>query len=65
MLASAPYTDTVSEICVTIGRDLDNEQPVTVRFNSKDYIHAFILGQSGSGKSVLLNNIITSAILKY
>ena len=36
-----------------------------MRFNSGDYIHAFILGQSGSGKSVLLNNIITSAINKY
>lgn len=64
-LAFAPYTDTISEICVTVGRDLENEQPVAVRFNSKDYIHAFILGQSGSGKSVLLNNIITSAILRY
>ena len=36
-----------------------------MRFNSGDYIHGFILGQSGSGKSVLLNNIISAAILKY
>ena len=64
-LASAPYPEITSEICVTVGKDLADEHPVTVRFNSKDYIHAFILGQSGSGKSVLLNNIITSAILKY
>ena len=55
----------MSEISVTVGLDVNDKHPVTVRFNSGDYIHAFILGQSGSGKSVLLNNIISSAILKY
>lgn len=54
-----------NEISVTVGLDIENRKEVTLRFNSKDYIHAFILGQSGSGKSVLLNNIITSAINKY
>lgn len=53
------------EISVTIGSDINNREEITLRFNSKDYIHAFILGQSGSGKSVLLNRIITSAINKY
>lgn len=54
-----------NDISVTIGLDINNKEEVVLRFNSKDYIHAFILGQSGSGKSVLLNNIITSAINKY
>lgn len=54
-----------SEISVTVGLDIENKKEVTLRFNSVDYIHAFILGQSGSGKSVLLNNIITTAINKY
>lgn len=53
------------EISVTIGSNINNREEITLRFNSKDYIHAFILGQSGSGKSVLLNRIITSAINKY
>ena len=64
-ISSTGYQSTSSEISVTIGMDIDRNEPVTVRFNSGDFIHAFILGQSGSGKSVLLNNIITSAINKY
>ena len=64
-LKSEAYVPTTSEISVTIGVDIVNKQEVTLKFNSGDYIHAFILGQSGSGKSVLLNNIISSAILKY
>lgn len=59
------YEPVMSEISVTIGMDIEKKDLVTLRFNSKDYIHAFILGQSGSGKSVLLNNIITTAINKY
>lgn len=64
-LEQASYEPVMSELSVTIGLDLKDKHPVTVRFNSKDYLHSFILGQSGSGKSVLLHNIITSAILKY
>lgn len=64
-LAEAVYEPVTSEINVTVGLDVHDKHPVTVRFDSGDYIHGFILGQSGSGKSVLLNNIITSAILKY
>lgn len=60
-----PYEPVMSEISVSVGLDIEDKHEITVRFNSKDYIHAFILGQSGSGKSVLLNNIITTAILKY
>ena len=64
-LREADYEPCMSEISVTVGLDVRDKHPVTFRFNSGDYIHGFILGQSGSGKSVLLNNIITSAILKY
>ncbi len=63
--ANDAYEQVMSEISVTIGLDINKKKEVTIRFNSGDYIHAFILGQSGSGKSVLLNNIITSAINKY
>ena len=64
-LKSEAFVPTTSDISVTIGVDIVNKQEVSLKFNSGDYIHAFILGQSGSGKSVLLNNIISSAILKY
>lgn len=59
------YEPVMSEISVTVGLDIESKEEITIRFNSGDYIHAFILGQSGSGKSVLLNNIITTAINKY
>lgn len=65
LLEEEPYDPVMSEISVTVGLDLNDKHPVNIRFNSKDYIHAFVLGQSGSGKSVLINNIIASAILKY
>lgn len=64
-LEKGEYEPVMSEINVTVGLDVHDKHPVTFRFNSGDYIHGFILGQSGSGKSVLLNNIIASAILKY
>ena len=64
-LTKAAFVPTLSEISVAIGMDVERNAPVNIRFNSGDYIHAFILGQSGSGKSVMLNNIITSAINKY
>ena len=64
-LEKSEYEPVMSEINVTVGLDVHDKHPVTFRFDSGDYIHGFILGQSGSGKSVLLNNIITSAILKY
>ena len=64
-VASSPYLPVMSEMSVSIGLDINTKEEVIVRFNSKDYLHSFILGQSGSGKSVVLNNIITSAINKY
>ena len=65
MLEEAPFEPAISDFNVTVGLDIRDKHPVTFRFDSGDYIHGFILGQSGSGKSVLLNNIIASAILKY
>ena len=64
-LKDAPYEPALKDIAVTVGLDTHDKHAVSCRFNSKDFIHGFILGQSGSGKSVLLNDIITSAILKY
>lgn len=59
------YVSSPNDLSVSIGIDISTRKEITLRFNAGDFIHAFILGQSGSGKSVLLNSIITSAILKY
>ena len=59
------YDSNILEFCVPIGKDIISKQEITLKFNTVDCLHTFILGQSGSGKSVLLHNIITSAILKY
>lgn len=64
-LRVTPYEPVSSEISMTIGEDIATKNPVILKFNSGDYIHAFILGQSGSGKSVLINNIVSSLMLKY
>ena len=64
-LGKNEYEPVLSEISMDMGVDITQGTPISIKFNAKDYVHAFILGQSGSGKSVLLNNIITSAILKY
>lgn len=63
--SNTPYQTDITEISVTVGNDIVSNQPIEFKLNSKDHIHAFILGQSGSGKSVLLNNIISTAIIKY
>lgn len=64
-IRDSSYFSELSDINVTVGKDIHDKSPVSISFNSKDFIHGFIIGQSGSGKSVLLNSIITSAILKY
>lgn len=38
---------------------------VSFKLNTVDHVHAFIVGQSGSGKSVFLHNVISNAMLKY
>lgn len=41
------------------------QRVVNFTMNLVDHIHAFVLGMSGSGKSVLLHNIIANLITKY
>lgn len=64
-LENTSYEPVFSEISVTIGLDVKDKHPVTFKLAPTKYLHGFILGQSGSGKSVLLNTIISSLILKY
>jgi len=59
-----PYEDTDSIIEVAIGEEPGGNK-INFLMNAVDHIHCFILGQSGSGKSVFLHNIIAGAMLKY
>lgn len=61
-LFEIPYDTKSEEICVSVGKS--NEE-VNFRMDLVNHVHSFIIGQSGSGKSVFLHNIIGSAILKY
>lgn len=57
------YENTDVELTVPIGRTKDLS--VDFRLDCVDHIHTFIIGQSGSGKSVLLHNMVTGLIQKY
>jgi hypothetical protein len=59
-----PYMDTDSVIEAPIGEDAAGNK-IKFLMNAVDHIHSFILGQSGSGKSVFLHNIIAGSMLKY
>lgn len=59
------YVPSINGLDVTVGKDVRDKHAVSFCLRAKDFIHGFVLGQSGSGKSVLLNTIITSIILKY
>ena len=57
------YEIDISSITIPIGKSSNKEINFTMDMVS--HVHSFIIGQSGSGKSVFLHNIIGSAILKY
>lgn len=61
--SATEYQSTDVELVVPIGRTKD--QAVEFRLDCIDHIHSFIIGQSGSGKSVLLHSILAAMIQKY
>lgn len=63
-LIGNPYTDMpVADIRVAVGEA--NGRSVDFRLDTVGHLHAFILGQSGTGKSRFLHNIIGNIMLKY
>lgn len=58
------YVQEFESIAVPVGVESSNK---IVLFNMDliSHIHSFIIGQSGSGKSVFLHNVISSVIYKY
>lgn len=60
---ASPYTPLNEAILVPVGEVDSKEKLFTLDLSS--HPHAFVLGQSGSGKSVFLHNVISGAMLKY
>ena len=58
--AFEPLNDTSR---IPVGKN--GRSPVEFKMDTISHAHAFILGQSGSGKSVFLHNVISGAMLKY
>ena len=63
-LVGKPYAETYGDIVVPVG-ETENGESVLFQMSTVGHTHSFILGQSGSGKSVFLHNIIMGAIAKY
>lgn len=57
--AGDKYVPLEQELRVPIGEDMD------FCLNTINHVHSFIIGQSGSGKSVFLHNVIGSVIHRY
>ena len=63
-LAERPYQpDTAANIKVAVGDD--NGRNVYFELDTLNHLHAFILGQSGTGKSRFLHNIIGNIMLAH
>ena len=57
------YETDLSTMVIPVGKA--EAIDVDFRMDLVSHVHSFIIGQSGSGKSVFLHNIIGGAILKY
>lgn len=62
-LKAASYEPIMASLSIPVGKK--GLEPVEFCMDSVNHAHAFILGQSGSGKSVFLHNVISGAMLKY
>lgn len=54
--------DKMNGLTASIGKSLNNEE---IQLNLLDTPHLLVAGSTGSGKSCILNNIITSLVKKY
>ena len=61
--AESKYETDLSTMIIPVGKA--ESKDVDFRMDLVSHVHSFIIGQSGSGKSVFLHNIIGGAMLKY
>ena len=61
--ASSKYETDLSTMIIPVGKA--ESKDADFRMDLVSHVHSFIIGQSGSGKSVFLHNIIGGAMLKY
>ena len=62
-LIGVPYSTVQNTLEVPVGvNEISN---VNFKMDTVSHVHSFIIGQSGSGKSVFLHNVIMGAIAKY
>ena len=61
--ASSKYETDLSTMIIAVGKA--ESKDTDFRMDLVSHVHSFIIGQSGSGKSVFLHNIIGGAMLKY
>jgi hypothetical protein len=59
----APFELINNDFSVPIG--VSENKPFNFELDQEGNTHTFILGMTGSGKSVLLHDILTAAVLKY
>lgn len=57
--------DAGEEFFIEIGTDTDTGKRALFRLDEEHHVHAFVLGQTGSGKSVFLHTLLNNAMLKY
>ena len=62
-LINTPYAPVENTIEIPVG--VDEKANVNFKMDTTSHVHSFIIGQSGSGKSVFLHNVIMGAIAKY
>ena len=63
-LSECPYEELECVMEIPVGQEPTGDQ-INVVMNDVDHFHTFILGKSGSGKSVFLHSLITGAMMKY
>lgn len=61
--AESKYETDLSTMTIPVGKA--ETKDADFRMDLVSHVHSFIIGQSGSGKSVFLHNIIGGAMLKY
>ncbi len=61
--AESKYERDLSTMIIPVGKA--DSKNTDFRMDLVSHVHSFIIGQSGSGKSVFLHNIIGGAMLKY